>query len=508
MSAATFLRVDLVRVSVLVLFLTLPPGGSFFDDDRLSGESAIEALVAAGITQGCGSMTFCPNDQVTRGELVTFLGRALLLAPSTEAAPFPDVTMDLFYAGFAGRLHEMGIVTGLADGTFAGESPVTRGEMAVFLARALELPPGAGAVFDDVTSGLFFADAVDSIRAVGITLGCGAKRFCPHDSVTRHDMALFLARAFHLELPPVPARLSPLDGLPAPDGFSVNRRIVAVKIDNAGPARPQSGIEKADAMIELMVEGGLSRMMALFLESDATYLGPVRSVRPTDALIESLGATVAISGAQPWIADQLADEGIAILRETQVRPPAMFRISSRRAPHNLYANTTELRREADARGFSNAPPPTLFRWGAFSYPQAPAAAEIDVSWSDPVSTIWHWDGARYLRSSWTSSGNTTPHHWAAPDGSSGRIAADNLVVIFGQYYEVAAPTGSGRVPAMKTVGSGRMVLFTEGRVVEGTWSRPDNETWFTFSTDTGELVVPAGMTWIHVIPHDRPLTWE
>ncbi len=494
---------DFVRVSVLVLFLTLPPGGTFFDDDRMSGEPAIEALVAAGITQGCAPMTFCPNGTVTRGELVTFLGRALGVSPSVELTPFPDVTSDLFYAGFASRLFEMGIVTGRTDGTFGGERPITRGEMAVFLARALELPAGDGAPFDDVGASLFYAEAVQAIRIAGVTLGCGNNRFCPQDPLIRHDLALFLARAFRLELGVVPVRLSPLDGLPAPDGFSVNRRILAVKVDNAGPARPQSGIEKADAMIELMVEGGLSRMMALFLESDATYLGPVRSVRPTDALIESLGATVAISGAQPWIADQLVDEGVPIIRETQVKPPAMFRISSRRAPHNLYANTVELRREADARTYANNPPPDLLRWGAFSYPQAPAAAVIDVSWSDPVSTIWHWDGARYLRSA-----GTTPHHWAAPDGSSGRIAADNLVVIFGQYYEVPAPTGTARVPAMKTIGSGRMVLFTEGRVVEGTWSRPDNETWFTFSTPSGELVVPPGMTWIHVIPHDRPLTWE
>ena len=183
----------------------------------------------------------------------------------------------------------------------------------------------------------------------------------------------------------------------------------------------------------------------------------------------------------------------------------MFRISSRRAPHNLYANTVELRREADRRGTPNEPPPNLFLWGSFAYPQAPAATTIDVSWSNPVSTVWDWDGARYLRSS-----NTTPHSWVDQNGSSGRIAADNLVVIFGRYYEVAAPPGFGtsRVPAMNTIGSGRMVLFTEGRVVEGTWSRPDNETWFTFTTEASELIVPPGLTWIHVIPHDRPLTWE
>jgi len=156
----------------------------------------------------------------------------------------------------------MGIVEGREDGTFGGESPVSRGEMAVFLTRALSLAPGSDAPFSDVDPSLFYNESVDAIRTAGITIGCGDNRFCPSESVTRHDMALFLTRAFHLELSVVPVRLSPLDGLPASDGFSVNRRIIAVKIDNAAPARPQSGIEKADAMIELMVEGGLSRMMA------------------------------------------------------------------------------------------------------------------------------------------------------------------------------------------------------------------------------------------------------
>jgi len=496
--------VEFLRAAILALLLVLPPGGTFYDDDRLTGEPAIEALVAADITQGCGTNSFCPHAVVTRGQMVTFLGRALEESPSVLAGPFPDLSNDLYYAGFAVRLHEMGIVEGREDGTFGGESPVSRGEMAVFLTRALSLAPGSDAPFSDVDPSLFYNESVDAIRTAGITIGCGDNRFCPNESVTRHDMALFLTRAFHLELSVVPVRLSPLDGLPASDGFSVNRRIIAVKIDNAAPARPQSGIEKADAMIELMVEGGLSRMMALFLESDATYLGPVRSVRPTDALVESLGATVAISGAQPWIADQLEADGVPIIRESQVAPPAMFRISSRVAPHNLYANTVALRAEADLGGYANAPPPDLFLWGDFAYPAAAAATWIDVSWSDPVSTIWHWDGARYLRSS-----NTTPHYWVDQNGSLGRVAADNLVVIFGQYYEVAAPPGFGGsiVPAMNTIGSGRMVLFTEGRVIDGTWSRPDNETWFTFSTPAGELIVPPGLTWIHVIPHDRPLTW-
>jgi hypothetical protein len=489
---------------MLLVGAVLPPGGSFLDDDLLPGEGAIEALAAARLTTGCRPEIFCPHDAVTRGEMATFLGRAMHLEPELTLLHFSDLDPSAFYSGYVNALTAKGVISGELDGSFQPDRPVSRAEMAAFLDRALELP-GAEyqAAFVDVGIGDWFAGHVEAIRSAGITTGCSFDRYCPSASVTREEMAIFLSRAFSLAIPTVAVRTSPLDGLPAPGGLAVNRRVIAVKIDNAGPARPQSGIEKADAMIELMVEGGLSRMMALYLESDTDFLGPVRSVRPTDALVESLGGTVGISGGQPWIADMLATEGVPIIRESQVQPPVMFRIVTRSAPHNLYTNTAELRTEADRRGYADEPPPNLFQWGAFQYFDAPSASRIDVSWSDPISTIWDWDGRRYLRSA-----GSVPHLWRDRQGGTGRISADNLIVIFGRYYEVPAPTGSGRVPAMRTIGSGRAVLFTQGRVIDGTWSRPDNETWFTFSTAAGELVVPPGLSWIHVIPHDRPLTWQ
>ncbi|MGH8958407.1 MAG: DUF3048 domain-containing protein [Acidimicrobiia bacterium] len=493
-----------IAAVILVLGSVLPPGGTFLDDDHLPGEGAIEALAAAGFTTGCGADLFCPQEAVTRGEMAAFLGRALQLAPELSPSRFTDLEPGAFYTDYVNALAARDVIAGEVDGTFQPARAVSRAEMAAFLDRALGLPSATDpSGFVDVNGDDWFAPYVEAIKGAGITTGCSPDRYCPSASVTREEMAIFLSRAFSLPIPTISLRTSPLDGMPAPDGLSVNRRVIGVKIDNAAPARPQSGIEKADAVIELMVEGGLSRMMALYLESDTDFLGPVRSVRPTDALVEALGVTVGISGGQPWIADMLAIEGVPFIRESQVKPPTMFRITTRSAPHNLYTNTAELRAEANRRGYANVPPPDLFRWGSFQYPEAPAAFRIDVSWSDPISTIWDWDGERYLRSS-----GSVPHIWRDRQGGSGRIMADNLIVIFGRYYEVPAPTGTGRVPAMHTIGSGRAVLFTEGRVIDGTWSRPDNETWFTFSTPTGELVVPPGLSWIHVIPHDRPLTWQ
>jgi hypothetical protein len=486
--------------------ISLGPGGTFLDDDFRAAEPAIEALVAAGISNGCGPELFCPVAPVTRGQMATFLARTLQ-AGSSDVGAFSDLVPGSYYAGFVNRLFELGIVDGYPDGTFRPDAPVSRAEMAALLVRAIGLEAdgsAAGSLFIDVAADSWFAPFVETLRGAGITTGCAIDRFCPDGAVTREEMALFLARAFQLPLPVVPGRTSPLNGLPA-TGLAIERRVIAVKIDNAFAARPQSGIQNADAMMELMVEGGLSRMVGLFHQSDSTYVGPVRSVRPTDAVLESLGATVGISGAQPWIADLVGAEGVPIIREGQVGPPTLFRISGRVPPYNLYTNSLELRLEADRRGYPDEPPPDLFNFGPFQYSGAPAATTINVSWSDPVSTVWAWDGVRYRRSM-----GATPHFWRDEAGNSDRISADTLVVIFGQYYEVGAPPGvnGSIVPAMATIGSGRLLVFTNGRVLDGTWSRPNNETWFTFFVNGSELVVPPGIPWIHVIPHDRPVTWS
>lgn len=500
------LSLSLLGSSAAGQIVPLPPGGTFLDDDRRFAEPAIEALVASGISNGCGLEIFCPTASVSRGQMATFLARSLGVDVSDASSAFTDLNEAAYYAGPVNRLAEMGLVTGYPDGTFRPEMAVSRAEMAALLVRASGLEPvGIPSPFSDVPGDAWYAPYVEAIRIAGVTTGCGPERFCPDEPVTREQMALFIVRAFDLALLPVPVRISPLNGLPAPDGFSVRRRVIAVKIDNAFRARPQSGIERADAVMELMVEGGLSRMVGLFHQSDSSYVGPIRSVRPTDAVLEAMGATVGISGAQPWIADLVAAEGVSIIRDGQVGPPTMFRIGTRVAPYNLYTNTLELRREADRRGYPNTPPPPLFNFGQFQYGSAPFATSINVSWSDPVSTVWLWDGSRYLRSM-----GTVPHRWTDQTGVGSQIAADTLIVIFGQYYEVSPPPGAfgSTVPAMETIGTGRLLMFSNGHVVEGRWSRPDNETWFTFTAGGAELTVPPGIPWIHIIPHDRPVTWS
>ncbi len=152
----------------------------------------IEWLWGEGITSGCTATTFCPNDPVTRGQMAAFLSRALWLPPTTVDY-FTDDETSIFETDI-NRLAEAGITTGCTPTTFCPLGTVTRGQMAAFLDRALGLPPTGTDYFTDDEASIFEIH-INRLAAAGITTGCTPTTFCPDDSVTRGQMAAFLHRA-------------------------------------------------------------------------------------------------------------------------------------------------------------------------------------------------------------------------------------------------------------------------------------------------------------------------
>jgi hypothetical protein len=169
--------------------------GRFRDDDGSVHEANIEALAAAGITTGCGNEIFCPEDIVTREQMAAFLQRALDL-PAVSGDHFVDDNSSQF-EGAIESLVNAGITSGCGTNRFCPRSPVTRGQMAAFLQRALNLPLASGNHFTD-DNGSSFERSIEALAAAGITKGCSADRFCPNEPVTRAQMATFLARALGL----------------------------------------------------------------------------------------------------------------------------------------------------------------------------------------------------------------------------------------------------------------------------------------------------------------------
>lgn len=296
-----------------------------------------------------------------------------------------------------------------------------------------------------------------------------------------------------------------LNGVMVTDPALTERRVIAVKIDNHWNARPQSGIDIAEAVIELRVEGGLTRFMALFQTTDTEYLGPVRSGRPADAkVIRSLDAPLFISGAQPWVRDGIKAVGVTAFIDVR---PGMFRIGSRSAPHNLYADTFALRTFADDHNVPDeAPENPLWKFGSL-LPQAKPAQELKIRFSPDFTATWKWDGtiwARYINDDKVSETIDVA-------GVRTQITADTLVVIVGDFYISSPPAGqSGSpVPSTETVGTGRAVILADGKAIEAVWSRSSPTEQFTLETPTGDQVlVPPGRAWISVVPDEGSAEWR
>ena len=172
---------------------------------RWALDALAERGVLAGVE--CGEGLICPDEPLKRWEMAVWLVRLLDGADpgSSEEPTFADVDYHAWWAPFVERLLEMGVTVGCGTepARYCPDNDVTRAQMATFLTRAFDLEPVPQSGFIDTAGSVHAAD-IHSLAAAGVTLGCGRDplRFCPNGNVTRAQMASFLARALGLiELP-------------------------------------------------------------------------------------------------------------------------------------------------------------------------------------------------------------------------------------------------------------------------------------------------------------------
>jgi Tol biopolymer transport system component len=169
---------------------------SVLDPPLADGHGSFAAAIAwaydNGIATGCRPERFCTTRTITRGQVATFLARALDL---------PDATEDYFadddgttHEDDINRLAEAGLTTGCGDGTYCPQFLLKRGQIASFIARALELPEATADYFDDDDGATHEAD-INRMAEAGLTTGCGPSRFCPTRGVTRGEAMAFVYRA-------------------------------------------------------------------------------------------------------------------------------------------------------------------------------------------------------------------------------------------------------------------------------------------------------------------------
>lgn len=299
--------------------------------------------------------------------------------------------------------------------------------------------------------------------------------------------------------------LSPLTGLPYSNPSDATRPAIAAKIDNAPQAWPQSGLLHADVIYEEMVEGGLTRYMAVFQSQNASVLGPIRSVRASDADIAApLHGFFAYSGGIPTFVSDIRASGVKDVG-ANVLGNAYYRLGSRPEPHNLYTSTTTLYKDAAAAGITAGPPPKLFDFRksgtGFSASGASSVGTVTVDISGNADDRWTWNPSSGY---WTRTTNGVPQH-----NSSGIPEnAQNVIVEFVTYSNTGFVDPAGNpVPQAHSVGSGNAIFLSGGKEARGTWSKASERSVTKFADASGQKVdLAPGRTWVEFVPIGTPVS--
>lgn len=296
--------------------------------------------------------------------------------------------------------------------------------------------------------------------------------------------------------PPPPPVLWPLTGVPATG--PITRPALAVKIENSIDARPQTGLNAADMVWEEVVEGGITRYVAVYHSQVPPTIGPVRSVRPMDpAIAAPLHGLFAFSGGQRQYVDAVAAAGLQVL-SMDAGAAGFYRVNVRRAPHNVYATPQVLWNQADA-AHRAAPPPQFVFAPAGQQPTAVTAgtptALLRLTLSGVSHPRWTWsqpDGA------WLRSEGGTP----AVEAPGGRLRATNVVVLRVAVVNTSARDPAGNpVPETRMIGSGPALVASGGRTVAATWSKGSVTAPVALTGADGSAVTLApGTTWVELVP--------
>jgi hypothetical protein len=300
----------------------------------------------------------------------------------------------------------------------------------------------------------------------------------------------------------------PLTGLPSADATSKGAHpVIVVKMDNSPEARPQTGIERADVVYELLVEG-ITRFALVFHSELPEPVGPVRSARSSDIdLVSDLSKPLfAWSGGNPGVEREVgaADrKGLLTDASYSAASDAYFRSSDRVAPHNLYVNLPKLL-ELKAPDGQGAPKPLFtYRREATAVPGVAALGlSVDFGLGTVIDYLWDAERAGWRR--FQVDGSHGRADSATMDRAGGQVTPANVVVMFTEYGQ--SPSDS-RSPMALTVGSGRAIVYTAGQVIQGTWSRPDALTPAVLRSATGAVIeLTPGRTWVELPRADATVT--
>jgi hypothetical protein len=271
-----------------------------------------------------------------------------------------------------------------------------------------------------------------------------------------------------------------------------------VSIDNKVEARPHTGLEHADLVMEVLAEWRITRLIAFYYTHAVAKIGPVRSTRYYGAqLVAPYNSPFAHAGGSTDGLQMIRDLAVPDLDEINNSSAAFWRDNTRYAPHNLYTSTDLMLAQAERRRLNLTPMPELTLG---EQPGGMAGERIGIVYSqrDPARYLidyrvdWWWEEGVYHRYM-----NSLPH--VTTDDV--QITAHNVIVVLVNHRDLVAATWRTE---MDLIGSGEAVFFRDGKAHIGTWTKVSAKAHFVFTVNNEPYMYAPGNTWIQIVPNTAP----
>ncbi len=291
-----------------------------------------------------------------------------------------------------------------------------------------------------------------------------------------------------------------LTGLEVPEESDTLLRPIAVMIDNERNARPQSGLESADIVYEMPVEGNITRYMAIYHHLASDKIGPVRSARPyfIDKAMEFSAIYVHCGGSPQALKDidTLKVDAFNDLRGT----PVFWRSTDRKMPHNLYTCTKYMREVSETKKLENKRAPEYFKFNNdFYVPDGANYNKITINYDRgyKVSFQYNSEDKKYYR---YINGEQMKDKETKND-----IKATNIIV---EKVGLKVLDSVGRLQ-LNNIGKDRGYFLTGGRLIEIEWQKNSRSGQTVYKDVKGnEIVMNNGVTWIQVVSQNTKIDFE
>lgn len=290
-------------------------------------------------------------------------------------------------------------------------------------------------------------------------------------------------------VPPKPTTVqSKMTGLPVAPEIN-DKQVTGVMIENSPSARPQAGLMQAGFVFEAIAEGGITRFLALYQDTGADYIGPVRSVRPYYLeIVGNFDAAIAHVGGSSDALGKIKSSNLKDLDQFQ-NPGTYERVRNRAAPHNVYTSIAKLEALEAQKGF-NKSAYTGFEHAKKEEKVTPVTAGvINLNISGPLYNV------KYNYDPGTNSYLRTVGGAAHVDEKSGKQLAPKAVIAL-----ETTRSQNGVYSVYGMTGKGNLTVFQNGTAIRGTWERAGEKVQYVFKDVNGAVIkLVPGQAWMTLV---------